>query len=388
MPSIAPEQPEHPATGGDRTPAKRLRACRIVTTSLSARLLIRRQLEELDTIEWTLVSGDAYDDAPPGLRVEVIPMRREFSMADVPAFFRLLGYFRRRRFDFAQTHTPKASFLGLPALRLSRTPALYTVHGALYFRGNGRAANVMGWVFERWCCSWADRVLVQSREDEVALPRARICPGRKVEYVGNGIQLDRFAEPVPPAFETTRPVVLMISRLVVEKGCLDYFAVARALCDRAEFVLVGPVEHDQRDAVDPAVVDELAGAGIVRFVGYVDDVRPYLAAADIVVLPSYREGIPRAAMEAAASGRPVVAYEVRGVREVIEPGTGLLVPRGDVASLTAVVRALLEDPARCEELGEECRRHVRAAFNEEAVFERLRVVYRAIGRRGPARTPA
>ena len=88
----------------------------------------------------------------------------------------------------------------------------------------------------------------------------------------------------------------------------------------------------------------------MSFVGAVDDIRPYLAAADVVVLPSYREGIPRVAMEAAAAGRPVVAYDVRGVREVIDPGSGLLVPRGDPGRSPAVVEGLLDDPERRADL--------------------------------------
>ncbi len=108
----------------------------------------------------------------------------------------LWRYFRRQRFDFVQTHTPKASFLGLPAARLSGTTAIYTIHGALYFRDNSRLANVMGWLFERWCCAWADLVLVQSREDLNGSCPGRGCVGAtKLRFVGNGVMLDRFTAP-------------------------------------------------------------------------------------------------------------------------------------------------------------------------------------------------
>ena len=136
-----------------------------------------------------MVSGDAYDDPPDGVAVKVVPIRREFALSDLGAFVQLWRYLRRQRFGVVQTHTPKASFLGLPAARLARSPAFYTIHGSLYFAGNGRRANILGWLFERWCCSWATRVLVQSREDEAVLPKVRICPRRKMAYVGNGIAL-------------------------------------------------------------------------------------------------------------------------------------------------------------------------------------------------------
>jgi glycosyltransferase involved in cell wall biosynthesis len=343
---------------------------------MTARLLLGHQLRALDEVSWSVVTGDAFADAPGGLTVEVVPIRREFALSDVVAFVRLWRYFRREHFDFVQTHTPKASFLGLPAARLSGTTAIYTIHGALFFRDNGRVANVLGWLFERWCCAWADLVLVQSREDEQVLPRARVCSARKIRYVGNGVVLDRFTAPVAPtapALASVRPNVLMVSRLVREKGCADFLGLARALHGRAEFVHVGPVERDQRDALTSAEID--AAASDVSFVGAVDDVRPYLAAADIVVLPSYREGVPRVAMEAAAAGRPVVAYDVRGVREVIDPASGLLVPRGDRVALAAVVRSLLGDPERRAALGRACQTRVLERFSETDVIARLREVY-------------
>ena len=354
----------------------RLRGCRLVTTSLTARVLLANQLHRLRGVDWTVVSGDAYDRPPEGVAVHVVPIRREFAVSDVRAFLELWRYLRRERFDFVQTHTPKASFLGLPAARLAGTPAVYTVHGALYFAGNGVSANFLGWCFERWCCMWADRVLVQSREDQRTLPAVRICPARKLGFVGNGIVLDRFTAPVVPAMHAERPIVMMIGRLVREKGCADFVALARSLAGRAEFVHVGPAEHDQSDALSEEEMD--AARGFVEFVGAVDDVRPYLASARLVVLPSYREGIPRVAMEASAMGRPVVAYDIRGVREVIDPESGLLAPRGDRAGLTRIVERLLDDPERCATLGASCRAQVVDRFSEDDVIERLEATYGTI----------
>jgi glycosyltransferase involved in cell wall biosynthesis len=356
----------------------RTRACRVVTTSLTARLLLANQLRRIDEIAWTVVSGDAYDDPPPGVVAEVVPMRREFAASDLRSLLELFRAFRRERFDFVQTHTPKASFLGLPAARLSGTMSIYTVHGSLFFAGNSRAANVLGWCFERWCCTWARRVIVQSREDARALPTARICPSRKLDYVGNGIVMDRFLEPVEPALESELPIVMMVSRLVVEKGCADFIRIARSLAGRAHFVHVGPTEHDQSDALSDEEIE--AASEVVSFVGSVDDVRPYLAAATVVLLPSYREGIPRVAMEASAMGKPVAAYDVRGVREVVDPSTGLLAPRGDLALLTDLVAGLVSDPARCSELGVRCREWVVERFSEDLVVERLRAIYATLER--------
>ena len=374
---------EPTSNAAPRNDARRV-GCRVVTTSMTARVLLANQMRALDDVEWTVVSGDAFDDPPEGVTVEVIPIRREFALSDFTSFARLWRYFRRHRFDFAQTHTPKASFLGLPAARLAGTPAIYTIHGALFFRDNGRMANVLGWCFERWCCSWADRVLVQSHEDEDVLPRVHICPRRKLGYVGNGIVLSRFESPEAPAIVSDRPIVMMVSRLVLEKGCQDFLDLAAALSGQADFIHVGPFEHDQSDALSDEAVARATESGTVSFVGGVDDVRPYLASADIVVLPSYREGIPRVVMEAAVMGRTVVAYDIRGVREVLDPTLGLVVPRGDVAGLTDLVRSLLPDPDRRALLGAACKRWVVSRFSEDLVVDRLEEIYSAISPSVPA----
>ena len=349
--------------------------CRVVTWSESARILLRGQLEALSEIEWSVVSGDPFSDPPAHLRTYHVPMRREPALSDFRSFWQLYRFFRRHRFAFVQTHTPKASLLGLPAARLAGLPTLYTMHGSLFFRDNSPRGNFAGWLFERWCTAWAGRVLLQSREDAEVVPRAHICSRAKVVHVGNGIDVEHFSNQRQPLPVGGTPVVLMISRLVSEKGCLDFFHVARALRSKARFVHVGPVETDQRDAVTDELIAELSSAGTVEFVGHVHDVRPQLARATLVLLPSYREGIPRAAMEAAASGRPVVGYNVRGVREVIPPELGLLVRRGDVEALTALVDALLGDPERISTLAVACAQWVTAEFSERVVCDRLRGVY-------------
>lgn len=347
-------------------------SCRVVTTSVSARLLLLRQLDVLREYRWTVVSGDEYHDAPEWLDVHVVPMRRDPAWSDLRSFWHLLRFFSRHRFEFIQTHTPKASLLALPAARLSGAAALYTVHGSLYFRGNAWLRNLLGWFFERWCCSWATMVLLQSEEDMAALPAKRICPSKKLVYIGNGIRLEHFAP--QPSVPRSTPTVLMVSRLVKEKGCRDFFAVARRLGDIARFVHVGPPEHDQRDAIGTLERAEAQRCG-VEFLGEVDDIRPHIAKADVVLLPSYREGLPRVAIEAAAMGRPVVGYDIRGMREVVPNGSGLLAPLADVDQLVHITRGLLMDPGRRATAGEASRRLICSAFSEDRVVARLRTVY-------------
>jgi glycosyltransferase involved in cell wall biosynthesis len=198
-------------------------------------------------------------------------------------------------------------------------------------------------------------------------------------HIGNGIDVERYLEAPFPPLGADKPVVLMISRLVADKGVRDFFAVATALSDVARFVHVGPIEIDQRDAIPEAEMKAVEAQGHVEFVGRVADVRPHIARSHLVLLPSFREGIPRAAMEAAAMGRPVAGYDIRGLREVVPPGLDLLVRRSDVPALTRLVSALVREPERLTSLGRACRESVVTQFSEDIVVERVRKVYAGYG---------
>ena len=163
---------------------RRTRGCRVVTTSLTARVLLANQLRSLPEIDWTVVSGDAYDDPPEGVASRSSPSAGSSPSPTSPSFARLWRYLRRQRFDFVQTHTPKASFLGLPAARLAGTPAIYTIHGALYFAGQRPDGQRPGLVLRAVVLRVGHRVLVQSREDETVLPAARICRRRQAGLRG------------------------------------------------------------------------------------------------------------------------------------------------------------------------------------------------------------
>ena len=170
-------------------------------------------------------------------------------------------------------------------------------------------------------------------------------------------------------------VVGSVGRLVKEKGFMELFAAAEGLTARypqLKFLVIGPRETDQNDALNNDYMDDLQRRGVVRFVNWCEDMRPWYAAMDIFVLPSYREGVPRACMEAAAMMRPVVASDIRGCREVVLDGdTGLLVPPRDVPRLVEAIEMLHKEPDRAARMGERGRHHIVKNFNNEDVCSRL-----------------
>jgi glycosyltransferase involved in cell wall biosynthesis len=145
--------------------------------------------------------------------------------------------------------------------------------------------------------------------------------------------------------------------------------------------VVGPDDPSKADALDRETVRGAAAHG-VRFLGMRDDVYRLYGAMDLFVLPSWREGFPRAAMEAAASGLPVVASDVRGCRQVVDDGvTGLLVPVRDAAALTDAIRSLGADPERRGALGVAAVARAREQFDERRVVEIVLDTYRRVAGR-------
>jgi glycosyltransferase involved in cell wall biosynthesis len=142
------------------------------------------------------------------------------------------------------------------------------------------------------------------------------------------------------------PVFLLIARLLRDKGVGEFVEAARVLRREgvdARFQLLGPLGVANRTAVPRAELDAWVGEGLVEYLGEKEDVRPWIAKADCVVLPSYREGTPRVLLEAAAMGRPVIATDVPGCREVLEEGVnGLFCRVRDSADLAEKMRRMVK----------------------------------------------
>jgi len=178
-------------------------------------------------------------------------------------------------------------------------------------------------------------------------------------------------------------VIGSVGRLVYEKGFAELFAAAAELVERHKswkFVIIGPKEYDQRDgAVPESQIQALVRTGSIFFLNWREDVARWYAAMDIFVLPSHREGVPRACMEAAAMELPVIATDIRGCREVVKCNeTGILVPVKDSKALVAAIEDLGQDQARRTALGRKGRHHILKNFDHELVLERLRNFYAQI----------
>jgi glycosyltransferase involved in cell wall biosynthesis/ribosomal protein S18 acetylase RimI-like enzyme len=379
--------------------ATRPKVAHLATVDLTLRFLLLGQLRRLRDEGFEVAGISAPGPWTAELEAEGIrhipwphATRSWDPRADARAFAELVGILRRERFDVLHTHNPKPGVMGRLAGRLTRVPVVVnTVHG-LYATPDDRLAKralVLGpeWLAAR--CS--DLELFQSEEDLDWARRIRLVRRGRGELLGNGTDLARFdADRVGAerraelAAQLGLPadalVVGMVGRLVAEKGYREYFAAARAVRQqepRARFLAIGGPDLDKADAIGEA---ELARAGEhVTVTGWRDDVAELLPLLDVFVLASWREGMPRSAIEAAAAGRALVLTDIRGCREVARhEREALLVPPRDPEALAAAIARLLGDATLRARLGAAARRRARERFDEAAVAGRVVAAYRRL----------
>jgi glycosyltransferase involved in cell wall biosynthesis len=277
-------------------------------------------------------------------------------------------------------YTIKPNIYGSVAAWLAGVASVAVTTGLGYvFIQKSRAAQVAKRLY-RFAFRFPREIWFLNHDDEAAFIEQNLLvhPERARLLHGEGVDLEQFAPaPLPERSSRAEFVFVLIGRLLWDKGIGEYVEAARRLRVRypfARFQLLGPLNVDNPSALTRADVDAWQQEGIVDYLGEAHDVRPVIAAADCVVLPSYREGVPRTLMEAAAMGRPVVATDVPGCREVVEHGVnGLLCEVRNVESLAAQLARMLDmSDAERRAMGQRGRQKVASEFDERLVIERYK----------------
>jgi glycosyltransferase involved in cell wall biosynthesis len=370
------------------------RLLHVTTTDISLELLLGPQLRAFRDAGYEVNTASAPGPFVAGLVQDGIahhPLRhatRAMALGhDAAALAELYRLFRRMRPDIVHTHNPKPGVYGRMAARAARVPLVVNTQHGLYAQPtDGLARRLPVYALERAAASCSDVELMQSSEDLETLARLGV-PRKKLYLLGNGVDLDRF-QPQPREVrkavraelevDDDEVVVGALGRLVWEKGYAELFAAAkRLLARRRDLVVVvaGPPDAEKNDPLTPKDLAAAEAAG-VRFLGYRDDPERLYAAFDVYVLASHREGFPRSAMEAAASGLPIVATDIRGCREVVDRDrTGLLVPARDADALESAIEHLVTDSAARRRLGEAAVAKARREFDQGRIIARTLEAY-------------
>ncbi|MDN5859294.1 MAG: glycosyltransferase family 4 protein [Pseudonocardia sp.] len=341
--------------------------------------------------------GDGFDFH----RVEV--SRKISARAFTVEVARLARYLHREGFDVVHVHGPMAAIQGRLAARLARIPVVISHAHGFYFhddmssgarRVHIGAERVLGRYF-------TDYYITVNREDRRTAIRRGFTtdPERVVGTPSVGINTDRFR----PLGETSRQairrefavtkdalVVTFVGRLVTEKGVIElataFADLARERNDARLFLVgdVSPTERDQRvrDRLDRMQQTDPALSKRIVMLGQRRDVPEVLAASDVFVLPSYREGMPVSLLEAMACEVPVITTDIRGCREAVADGeAGLIVPPRDAGALSDALRRLAADPDLRDAIGKAGRRHIEAVHTIDRALAPITDLYKRIARK-------
>jgi len=375
--------------------AKKRKLIRLTTADISLNLLLKGQLRFLNQyFEVVGVSSDtgllAGVAEREGIRTVAVPMHREISLKDdIACLWKLYCLFRHERPDILHANTPKGSLLAMVAGWLARVPnRIYLVTG-LRYQG---ATGTLRWVLktmERLTCLFATKVIPEGNGVKTALQTDSITrkPLEILHYGNiNGVDTIYFCPDEQMRLEKRKQlgfadddfVFVFVGRIVADKGMNELAWAMKQLAEthpHVRLLLVGPFETE----LDPLEGDNeqfFKESQTVRYVGYQSDIRPFLAAADALAFPSYREGFPNVVLQAGAMGLPAIVTDINGCNEVIEEGVnGRIIPPRDKEALLKMMQTFADEGQELSAMAKHARQVVCERYDQRDVWNALLEMY-------------
>lgn len=377
-------------------------------------MIYMRKLIRLNTIDWSLellrgqlqflnrefeVVSVADDTGTldtiaerEGVRAIGVPMRREISLvADCRSLVALYKLFRRERPYIVHANTPKASLLSMVAAWAAGVPhRIYTVTGLRFETTRGILRAILK-TTERLTCLCATKVIPEGDGVKATLLREHITrkPMEKIHNGNiNGIDLEYFAR-TPEVMNQAAAIrngskdftFIFIGRMVRDKGINELISAFDRLnreLPATKLLLVGRFE-EELDPVLPQTKQLIEHNPKIEFKGCQSDVRPYLAAADVAVLPSYREGFPNVIIQAGAMGLAQIVTNINGCNEVIINGqNGLIIPRQNEQALYEAMHKLATDRGQTTRLAASARELIATRYRQQDVWEAMLKMYKSL----------
>lgn len=293
---------------------------------------------------------------------------------DGALLFELFFIYRRIRPDVILHYTIKPNVYGTIAASVLKIPTINNVCGlgTVFLKKN--LVSFVALLLYRISFRFASKVFFQNPEDKALFVDQKLVPSHLVDEIpGSGIDLKRFA---PLQYKRNdKFTFLLISRLITDKGIFEYVQAVKKLKESgvdARFQILGALDPQHKRGIREETVRAWIDSGTIEYLGTTDDVRGYLAQANCVVLPSYREGTPRTLLEAAGSARPIIATNVAGCRQVVEEGVnGLLCTLKDSDHLAQKMKIMMNLPdEQLIEMGLNGRTKVEREFDEQLVIDK------------------
>ncbi len=293
----------------------------------------------------------------------------------------LYQLYRTQKFDVILHFTIKPNIYGSFACALAGIPCVNNVTGlgTVFIRQNFTSRIAL--LLYRVAFLFPKKVFFQNIDDRDLFIKRKLVKVEKTDLLaGSGIDTN-FFKPVPK--KKSNFVFLMIARLLYDKGILEYMEAVRTLKAEnidAEFWLLGKIETDQNLGVPRGTLLTWEKENLIRYLGVSSDVREWIGQADCVVLPSYREGTPRALLEGASMGKPLIATNVAGCKEVVEDGiNGFLCEVRNAQDLAKKMKLMinLEEEKR-KDMGKASREIAIRKFGEHLVIEKYKEVIKRL----------
>lgn len=297
----------------------------------------------------------------------------------------------REGYDLVQVHTPVAAFVIRYALRnlrrTGRPKVIYGAYGFHFYQGGSPLRNYAFRTLEKMAGRWTDYLVVVNREDQRAAEQYGILPADRIYYMpGQGVDTERYRpEAVSPAqvqcvraemgLESEDKLLLMVAEFIRRKRHKDAIqAFARLRRPDAHLALAGDgvLTDDMK-----ALAQELGVGDRVHFLGYRTDVPVLVRASVALVLPSEQEGLPQCVGEALSLARPVIGSNIRGTRDLLQDGCGLLFRLGDIEDLARAMAWVIDHPDEAESMGRQGREQM-AAFDIRCVLDLYYSLYKEI----------
>ena len=305
------------------------------------------------------------------------------SMSELRSIFNLIRLYRRERPDIVHHVGLKSSLYGsIAALFVPKVAVINVLTGLGFVFTSGhwmsRTLQPVVRFFGRLVLARVrGRTIVQNPDDLGTLRQAGMLRDATTHLIrGSGVDIAVFKKLPDP---TGIPTIAFVSRMLKNKGVEDVVQAARILRERGHdmrTVLIGMPDPDNPTSISAEQLCEWHDDGLIQWWGYRDDVVGIWRDAHIAVLPSYREGLPKSLLEAAASGRPIVATDVPGCREIVHHGkNGFLVPLRDPRALAQALETLLNDKALRERMGTQSREMIEANFHQDLIIRETMKVY-------------
>jgi glycosyltransferase involved in cell wall biosynthesis len=306
-------------------------------------------------VETLQAMGVAYREVP----IDAQGMR---PARDLRTLHALVALFREVRPDTVLSYNSKAMIYGSLAAQFAGVPrrfSMITGVGHIFVDRNWKTRALAPLVKSMYwlALSGNERLFFQNPDDRELFERLNLIrrPDQAVLINGSGIDLEAFRPaPLPPPVS-----FLLLARLYAQKGIYEYVEAARTLKARypgAVFRIAGRIDNHPT-AISEQELQAWVKQGIVEYLGWLNDVRPAIAASSVYVLPSYREGTPLSVLEAMAMGRPIVTTDAPGCRETVRDGVnGYLVPARNAPALTAALERFVAEPGLIAAMGRQSRR--------------------------------